>query len=266
MISIPLWKRELKANAAILFLFLGLVTMYGGIITAMYDPESGDMLHMMAESMPELFAAFGMSSSGTNLMEFLTNYLYGFILLVIPFLGIVILTHRLVVRYIDRGSMAYLLVSGNSRQKIIFTQALFLICFIAVICIYVTCFLWICALLLHQESLPMQPLLMLNFGLFALLLAFSGIVFLSAVSFNETKWALGIGVGIGIFFLLVQMLSQVGNSMEFLKYLTITTLFDTTAIIQETGTPLVGIFALLAIAILCYGIAIQYFRKRDLPL
>lgn len=266
MISIPLWKRELRANAGILLLFLGLLSMYGGIITAMYDPESGDMLQMMAESMPELFAAFGMSSSGANLIEFLTNYLYGFIFIVIPFLGVVILTHRLVIRYIDRGSMAYLLTSGNSRQKIIVTQALFLICFITVMCIYVTCFLCICALLIHQESLPLQSMLTLNFGLFALLLAFSGIVFLSAVSFNETKWALGIGVGISIFFLLVQMLSQVGSSMEFLKYLTITTLFDTTAIVQGQGTPLIGIFVLLAIAILCYGIAIQYFKKRDLPL
>lgn len=266
MISMPLWKREWKANTPILILFILLLMLYCGIIIAMYDPESDDMLHMMAQQMPDLFAAFGMSNVSSNLLEFTTNYLYGFILIVIPFLGIVLCIHRLVVRYIDRGSMAYLLATGNSRAKIIRTQALFVIVFVIVMCVYVTCFLFLTSYLLHGELLPIATILFLNFGLCGLLLALSSIVFLTGVSFNESKWAIGVGSGIGIVFLLIQMLAQIGDKMSFLKYLTITSLFQSDAIIHSEGTPIFGILVLYAIAALCFVIAMQIFQKRDLPL
>ena len=51
--SIPLLKREIKSNYKILLLFMGIVTLYSGIITAMYDPEVGTGINAMAESMPE---------------------------------------------------------------------------------------------------------------------------------------------------------------------------------------------------------------------
>lgn len=266
MITKSLWKREWKANINIILLFLALLSLYCGVILAMYDPESGDMLQAMAEQMPELFAAFGMSDAGNTLMEFITNYLYGFILIVIPYMGIVLLTHRLIIRYIDRGSMAYLLASGNSRTKIILTQASFLIFFVCLMCLYVTCFLLFGAVLIHQEQLPLDTLCYLNLGLLGLLLAFSSISFLGAVCFNETKYSLGIATALGIFFLLVQMLSKVGSAMDFLKYMTITTLLDVDAILQGQGTSLTGILVLYAIAIGCYGASIAIFQRRNLPL
>ena len=39
--SIPLLKSELKSNSKIIVLFLAVITLYAGIITAMYDPELG---------------------------------------------------------------------------------------------------------------------------------------------------------------------------------------------------------------------------------
>ena len=87
--SIPLLKREIKSNYKILLLFMGIVTLYSGIITAMYDPEVGTGINAMAESMPEFFAAFGMENPGVTLLDFLNNYLYGFILVIIPFIYII---------------------------------------------------------------------------------------------------------------------------------------------------------------------------------
>ena len=37
--SIPLLKTELKSSGKIILLFLGTITLYAGIITAMFDPE-----------------------------------------------------------------------------------------------------------------------------------------------------------------------------------------------------------------------------------
>ena len=60
--SLPLLKIEIKSNYKILILFIGLITLYSSIITAMYDPELGAGMNALAESMPDLFAAFGMQN------------------------------------------------------------------------------------------------------------------------------------------------------------------------------------------------------------
>ena len=120
--SIPLLKIELKSNCKIILLFLAIITLYAGLITAMFDPELGAGINELAESMPQFFAVFGMENPGTTLLDFLNNYLYGFILILIPFIYIILMCYKLVAKYIDKGSMAYLLNTHYSRTKIMLTQ------------------------------------------------------------------------------------------------------------------------------------------------
>ena len=54
-----LLKRELKINGKLLALFLAVLTLYGGMITSMFDPKLGESLNAMAASMPALFASLG---------------------------------------------------------------------------------------------------------------------------------------------------------------------------------------------------------------
>ena len=49
--------------------------MYSCMIIAMFDPKLGDSLRAMAESMPQLFSAFGMADVGTTLLESIMGYL-----------------------------------------------------------------------------------------------------------------------------------------------------------------------------------------------
>ena len=81
----------------------------------------------MAQSMPALFAAFGMLNVGATLGKFMANYLYGFLLTVMPLIFIAMLANRLVVRYVESGSMAYLLATPNRRGRLVRTQALVLL-------------------------------------------------------------------------------------------------------------------------------------------
>lgn len=266
MISTVLFKRECRANYKVLLLFLAVLTLYSGVILMMYDPFLGESLNMMAESMPDLFAAFGMSSPGSTLLEFVGNYLYGFILIVIPFLCIVLLSHRLIVRYVDRGSMAYLLASGNSRSKIILTQATFLMVSVLIMCGYVTLFILICGQLMFEETISISTFLTLNLGWFGLMMAFAGMMFLSSVSFNESKLATGLGAGIGTACILISMLSNVSDKISFLKYMSITSLFQSKEILANEGDILLPILALYLISCICFVLGVLIFRKRDLPL
>ena len=124
MISLPLFRREARRSILLLVIFAGILALYASVILTMYDPELGDSLAMMKDAMPELFAAFGMSDPGSTLTEFLANYLYGFLFLVLPLVLLILLTNRLVVGYLDQGTMAWLLSTPTPRWKIAATQAM----------------------------------------------------------------------------------------------------------------------------------------------
>ena len=127
MISNTLLKKEFKSNYKILLIFIAVLTMYEVIIVSMFNPELGETLDAFAKAMPEIMSAFGMANTGSTLTEFLSNYLYGFLLLVFPMILEIILANKLVAKYVDTGSMAYLLSTPNSRKKIVITQGLFVI-------------------------------------------------------------------------------------------------------------------------------------------
>ncbi|WP_425387413.1 hypothetical protein [Brachyspira alvinipulli] len=75
----------------------------------MFDPKLGKSLKLMSE----MFALFGMNNFSSNLMDFLINYLYSFLLIVLPLVFIIILVHRLIIKYIDIGIIVYLLATPN---------------------------------------------------------------------------------------------------------------------------------------------------------
>lgn len=266
MISFTLLNKEFKSNFKIIILFLLIISMYGSIVVAMFDPNLGRSLDLMAQSMPELFAAFGMSNSGVSLIEFVTNYLYGFILIVIPFIFIILMSSRLVARYVDRGSMAYLLATPNKRTKIITTQAIFMIISILILVLYTTLLVILCGNLMFNEGIDIIKFTFVNMGLLGLLIFLSGMCYLSACVFNETKLSIGVGAGCGIFFILVQMLSQVGDKMEFLKYMTPLTLFQPEKLLNQNSAAIINMMILYGLGVIMYIIGIIIFKRKDLSL
>ena len=102
--SLTLFRREVRAHWVLALVFAAVMTLYGSMIVSMFDPKLGESLAMMAESMPQIFAAFNMTDPGATLTEFLANYLYGFLFVVLPMVAILILAAGLVARW--RGCTA----------------------------------------------------------------------------------------------------------------------------------------------------------------
>ena len=105
MISMALYRREMKGSAKLLVIFGAVITMYVSIIIGMYDPEMMKMLDGFAEAMPELMAAVGMNANAGDLLGFMVSYLYGFILLVFPMLFCILRGNALIAKYVDKGSI-----------------------------------------------------------------------------------------------------------------------------------------------------------------
>ncbi|MFV8292402.1 ABC transporter permease subunit [Aerococcus viridans] len=110
-----------------------------------------------------------------------------------------------------------------------------------------------------------ETYLWLSLGLLLLILAMSSIAFFASTLFNRTGMALAIGGGIPFAFFLITMIQQLMDSADGLEYVTITTLFDTDAILAggEFGW---GLVALGIIAFVLYSFSNVIFMKKDLPL
>ena len=76
----------------------------------------------------------------------------------------------------------------------------------------------------------------------------------------------GFGGGIVIVSILLQMVSQVGDKFEFLKYCTPLTLLDVTGILKGTNEAYMLIALLYGLAIIINIIAINIFCKKDLSI
>lgn len=263
--NLPLLRREASRNWPLLVIIAGVLAMYSLVIATMYDPELGESLAMMEKAMPQLFAAFGMSGAGATLVEFLANYLYGFLFIVFPLVLAILLANRLLVQRLDRGAMAWLLATPVSRLRVILTlaavQAVSLLLEVA----------WgagVCAVasrLLFPGELDAQRFVQLNLGLAPLILLFGAICFCSGCVFSSTRLALGGGAGLCVAFMLLQMLSQVGEKWEWLRLCTPLTLFDAKALAAGDGS-LWPAAALLAAALVLYGVGAAVFCRRDLSL
>ncbi len=261
-----LLKKEIKSNGLLFFIFLAVLSMYGVMVVMMFDPETGDSLRTMAESMPDLFAAFGMADVGTTLLEFISGYLYGMLFVAFPGVYIIILANRLVAKYIDNGSMVYLLAVPEKRLNIILTQAAYLfLSLIVLVGILAALILGFCEMLFSGE-IEIYAFLRLNVGLLGILVFFGGACFCSSCFCNESKTSSLIGTAIVAYTVLIQMISQVGDKFEKLKYVTAVTLFDTHGLGSGDKRAWVMCAILYVTGIVMAGVGAWRFCKRDLPL
>lgn len=260
--NITLFRREFSQNKWLMAIIAAVVALYGSMVISMFDPKLGQALQDMSDAMPELFAAFGMSDTSNNLIEFINNYLCGFLFVLFPLILIVLLCSRTLAQPQEKGTLVWLLAAPLSRKTVIVTKAVnLLVCiFLQVVWIVVCCF-GVSAVLFPNE-LDFWRFLALNSGLFCLLLLFGGICFFFACLFSESRFSVGIGSGICIAFFLLQMLSQVGEDNKWLKYLTPLTLFDSKAIATGENAAL-GCFLLLGGAVVLFLGGIAVFEKRD---
>lgn len=263
--SAVLFQKEIKSNGKLWGIFALVLAMYASVIVAMFDPKLGESLNMMTQSMPEVFAIFGMLDVGSTMVEFVANYLYGFLLIGFPLVFIVLLSMRLVARYVDRGSMAYLLATPNKRRRLALTQAVVLLLGIFLLVGFVTVLCLIVSGAMFPGELDAGAFLALNTGLFCLLVLLGGVCFFSSCLFSDTRNAGGLGAGLTIGFILLQMLSRVGDKFDWLKYLTPLTLYDTSGLIAGDSTAWLWSILLLVFGLLLFGAGILVFCRRDLP-
>ncbi|HWT76135.1 MAG TPA: ABC transporter permease subunit [Mobilitalea sp.] len=266
MLSKPLLKATIKQNYIVLLIIIGVLMIYMPTIVSMYDPKTQESLNEMLKMMPkEVISAMGFSSPVSDLLSFIATYFYGFLILLLPMIYTIIVANRTIASHVDKGSMAYLLSTPNTRAKIACTQAFYLLTSITLLITFVTLSGISMCQILFPGDLNIKGFILLNLGALLLYYALTGIGFFASCFFNDTKNSLALGAGLPVAFLLFQMVSDIGDATKFFKYLSLYTLFDPATIITGEGYA-VSYLVLVVIGVVMYTAGILSFHKKDLTL
>lgn len=266
MISIPMLKQNLKSCLVPFIIIFAFLVMYTTVIIYMYNPELAEMIEGYQAALPEMMAAFGMTGIASSLLEWIQIYLYGFIMLLFPLIFIIIAVNKLVMGYVDNGSLAGILATPNSRGKIILTQLLSLYLWLFILMACITCVGVISANVLFPDELDISKYLCLNAGTLMLWFAVAGITFFAACIFSDAKYYYFVGAGIPVLFFFFHMMGNMGEDLEFLKYATIYSLLPADKLItgsSEAVLPCGILFFICVVLSVAGGI---YFTKKDFSL
>ncbi len=209
---------------------------------------------------------------------------FGMAALLIPMVYTILLAKSLVAEKVETGSLAFTLSTPTTRNSFIFTQGCYLVFSELIMAAAL-----LAATLITREigilagstdiatSLPVTDICLYALGNFMVVLAVSGINFLTSCHFNKTSESIGLGGGLTIFFFICSILGLFAtkaipgtiriNMMSIFNYMTIDSLFDALAVMnQEYETYWFKLMFLLIIAIVTYILGGLDFRKKDLPL
>lgn len=197
--------------------------------------------------------------------------------LLLPIIYMIMASNNLISGQVDSGSMAYVLSTSTKRSSVVFTQAVYLIGSLFTMFSLTTITGCVCLSMVTEEiELTYANLILLNVGAFLVLLALSGLCFLTSCVFDRSKRSMAIGGGLSIFALVAAMLGLFGSpvipsvvrleSLNYFNYATVISLFDVISIIDGTDAFLWKFVILGVAGILGYVIGSIRFTKKDLPL
>ena len=264
--NVTLLKLNIKNNAFLLLIFCGVMSMYISIIMYMYDPNSSkSLMDMMDMLPPEMISAFGFSNASNDLTGFVAGFYYGFLVFAFPMVYYIILSNRLVCKMVDSGAFCYLLQTPTSRKSIIVTQAVYLLGSIVVLFTVIYSVGIYVSSTLYPGMLNVSAYTKLHSSAALLTMAMSMVCFFYSCLFNETKRSLAFGTSIPLTFFLLLMVGGVSADAQVFKDLSIFSILDATAIVQNGNTTGINILFLSMIAIL-FTASVLVFDKKRLPL
>ena len=260
-----MFKRELKINlksfiiwtSILIGLFLVVFLMYPSIITSESMNSLDEMMKMFPE---EMLKAFNMDiSSIDTAFGWLKTEGFVFVLLITGIYSGILGSNILLKEENDK-TIEYLNSVPVTRKKILISKIICGLLYIALMIIIVGLFNFI-GLSISGEFDKKSYLLLSITPIFSSIVIFSICLFLSTFT-HKTKKTLGISLGIVFASYFLNILSEMSETTEFLKYLSVFTLADIrNVIIDSSINPLMIILSILISTIFIILTMINYEKK-----
>ena len=260
-----MFKRELKINlksfiiwtSILIGLFLVVFLMYPSIITSESMNSLDEMMKMFPE---EMLKAFNMDiSSIDTAFGWLKTEGFVFVLLITGIYSGILGSNILLKEENDK-TIEYLNSVPVTRKRILTSKIICGLLYIALMIIIVGLFNFI-GLSISGEFDKKSYLLLSITPIFSSTVIFSICLFLSTFT-HKTKKTLGISLGIVFASYFLNILSEMSETTEFLKYLSVFTLADIRNVITDSSiNPLMIILSILISTIFIVLTMINYEKK-----
>jgi len=263
--SIVLLKKTLKRNWVLLAIFFAVLTMYLTIMIYMFDPDDIQAIISMVELFPEdLMKAMGFAGF-SDITGYLASWMYGMLMLAFPMVYCIILGNRLVAKMVDNGSMAYLLSTPNSRNKIVITQGFYALASVAVLFAALFGVGVSISEMAHPGLLDIGGFLRLNITTMFVNMFVIMLVFFFSCLFNDIKYSTGFGAGMPILFFLMNLIGGVSEDAETIRNLSIYGLYDPLVVATESTFVWANLFYASGI-IVFFAAGVAVFNRKRLPI
>ena len=260
-----MFKRELKINlknfiiwtSIIIAIFLVVFLVYPSIINSDNMKNIDEMMEMFPE---EVLKVFNMDiSSIDSAFGWLKTEGFTFVLLITGIYG-GILGSSILLKEENDKTIEYLNSVPVTRTKIVINKTLCGIIYIILMVLAVGIFNFIGLSLSGNFDTKLYILLSIT-PIFSSIVTFALCLFLSTFT-HKTKKTLGISLGIVFASYFLNIISEMGESTEFLKYISIFTLADIrNVIINESVNPLMIVLTIGITVVFMILTTIRYEKK-----
>lgn len=259
--------REIKFNLKnfliwtllLIVIFLVVYLIYPSII-------NGDNAKMMDEMMemfpPEMLKAFNMDiASMDSAFGWLRTEGFVFVLLIIGCYSGILGSNILLKEESDK-TIEYLNSLPITRNKIIFSKVIVGLIYILLMVLIIGIFNFV-GLSLSGDFDTKQYILLSITPLFSSISIYFICMFLSTFA-HKTKKMLGISLGIVLISYVLQTLSAIDKSVEFLKYFSVFTLADIRNVISNVSINPIMVVITLCISFVFLTLTVIHYNKKEL--
>lgn len=261
MINHSYLKYTIRSNIKFLILFTVVLCVFLTVMIQVFTPETVEQIHTVTQG---TIVSNILNGNGT-LIGFMANSFYSIMAILFPMIYSIVVGNRLIAEKVEKGSMAGFLATPMTRLQLVCSSALYFIMSLVLMWGIVSIVGIGLAEQFQPDNLDVSLFLKMNLGVLLYHFLISSICFCSSCMFDSSKNSLIFGAGIPIYCFVISLFMKLSGELDFLKYVTLDTLFDKQAILEGTGY--VEKFYIMAfLGICCYGMGITQFVKRDLPL
>ncbi len=260
-------KRELKYNFKS-FLIWTIITLLIFLVVFLVYPSitNSDNIKMMDEMMKlfpeEMLKAFNMDiASMDTAYGWLKTEGYIFVLLITGCYGAILGTNILLKEESDK-TIEYLNSLPIKRNNIVISKTIVGLIYIILLITLLGIFNYI-GLSLSGDFDKKQYLLLSLTPFCPTILTYFICLFLSTFT-HKSKKMLGISLGFVLISYILQTISTIAESVEFLKYFSVFTLADTRNIITETSLNPVMILITIVLSLIFFVLTIYKYNKKEL--
>jgi len=254
------FKQTVKSNFKLWLIFTGVLCALICVVLSVFDADTLAQLGINSANMP-----INPLGDISTLINLLANQYFGMFCLIFPMIYIIITGNKLISGQVDNGNMAYNLSAPVSRMQIAGTSMIYLAGSLTLMYGLIVGIGCGAAEILQPGELDLAAFCRLALGSYLLQLAISAISFCASCIFNRSSRSLLFGAGLPLVFYGVNLLAGLSKDLEFFKYFSLITLFDTDALIAGEGFA-AGLIVLASISAVLYAVGITVFKQKDLPL